>query len=511
MAHTIRAVIRLVSLLLERPMSALGRMRTLGQRPEWVESGHWSPSGSEGLTAASLCNGVEEKRGVELARRRRGPSLTRLARTSVLETYHTMVLLVTLAFIAIISPAPTPADVAALAKFVADDRSYAAMARAEAEKRLDLLPAVLGDPAAFELEAAGIVALADNGHTVYFPPQWTMRYSRSNVRFGLFADGLFVISAPTAKAPLLGRRVAKINGHSWREVRQAYSRYQGGSESFKDQFFAYFAETPALLKAAGYSRDGHRLRIGFDNGEETLATASSAPLSGEEAMLGVPHLRAAAPLIKGKTPLYLQASHQLYAFAELPEIDAAYIRLDAIGGQGLEAFLSDTLARLRAGRQHNIVVDLRMNMGGDLNRAREFAKALPALARGGRLYAITSGRTFSAAISTLGYLRQAGPGKITIVGEPIGDRLEFFAEGGVRELPDLGARLLLATERHNYRKGCSESDCHAAIRDNPIAVEGLLPDIAAPMRFADYVAGRDPALEAISLDIAQRRNAGEPH
>ena len=96
------------------------------------------------------------------------------------------------------------------------------------------------------------------------------------------------------------------------------------------------------------------------------------------------------------------------------------------------------------------------------------------------------------------------PARVTIVGEPVGDRLEFWAEGGIRDLP-MGAKLLLATERHNYQTGCPEADCHGSIRDHPIRVESLQPDIAAPLRFADFRAGRDPSMAAIDRDIRSRR------
>jgi hypothetical protein len=145
-------------------------------------------------------------------------------------------------------------------------------------------------------------------------------------------------------------------------------------------------------------------------------------------------------------------------------------------------------------------------MGGDLNIARDFMQALPGIAQD-RVYAITSGRTFSAAISSLGYLKQAAGDRLTIVGEPIGDRLEFWAEGDIMELPGLGAVILYASERHNYMTGCPEPDCHAAIREHPIRVRSLQPDIPTSLSWAAFSAGRDPAMAAIVRDIGRRRQA----
>ena len=53
--------------------------------------------------------------------------------------------------------------------------------------------------------------------------------------------------------------------------------------------------------------------------------------------------------------------------------------------------------------------------------------------------------------------KQAAGDRLAIVGEPIGDRLEFWAEGDIMRLPGLGALMLYATERHNYMTGCPEA------------------------------------------------------
>ena len=60
----------------------------------------------------------------------------------------------------------------------------------------------------------------------------------------------------------------------------------------------------------------------------------------------------------------------------------------------------------------------------------------------------TSRANFSAAISIAGYLEQAAPTRVRIVGEPIGDHLGCFAEGWPTRLAHAGEVLLPATERH---------------------------------------------------------------
>jgi hypothetical protein len=404
--------------------------------------------------------------------------------------------------------APGPADIDAVRTYVDRNRAYSPAERAEALRRLELLPGLVATPARFELEVAHIAALADNGHSVLLPPQWPSRFRRSPVHLGLFADGLYVVAAN--RRELVGRRVLRINGRDWREIRAAYARYQGGLPGFRDQFVTLFMEMPALLAAAGFGSDRDRIAFTLDaRGRPGTVTVRAvlAPYRDEAAFTGQsPLLDGARMLPEAGVPLYLRQRGLLFRLVFPPALDGAYIQLNAIRGLGISTFFEATLATLRERRPRNIVVDLRFNMGGDLNIARDFMQALPGIARD-RVYAITSGRTFSAAIASLGYLKQAAGDRLTIVGEPIGDRLEFWAEGDILPLPGLGAMLLYASERHNYMTGCPEPDCHAAIRERPIRVRSLQPDIPTTLSWADYRAGRDPAMAAIAADITRRRAA----
>ena len=108
----------------------------------------------------------------------------------------------------------------------------------------------------------------------------------------------------------------------------------------------------------------------------------------------------------------------------------------------------------------------------------------------------------AAAISTVAYLKQSAPDRVTIVGEIVGDRLDFHAEGPVFTLPNSGGAILYATERHDYRTGCRNiENCHGSVVRHPISVESLAPDIEAPWTIEAYRAGRDPGLDAIAAAL----------
>jgi hypothetical protein len=125
-------------------------------------------------------------------------------------------------------------------------------------------------------------------------------------------------------------------------------------------------------------------------------------------------------------------------------------------------------------------------------------QSLPELVPG-RIFVLTSPWTFSAAISSVGYLEQSAPERVTIVGEGVGDRLRMWSEGEVVDLPNSHAGILYANERHDYLTGCKGyRDCHGNVARHPIAVPDLDPDVAAPWTLEAYRAGRDPAMEAVA-------------
>jgi hypothetical protein len=111
---------------------------------------------------------------------------------------------------------------------------------------------------------------------------------------------------------------------------------------------------------------------------------------------------------------------------------------------------------------------------------------------------LTSPWTFSAAITTVAALKQAGGSKVMIVGEPVGDGLAFWAEGGAFNLPNSGITAYFTTARHDYARPCTNRrTCFWLNELFPVRVRNLQPEISAPLTFAAYSTGRDPALDAI--------------
>ena len=401
------------------------------------------------------------------------------------------------------------------------DNSYAPAARTEAATRLGRLEAEIDKvtPARFAIVLAQVTALADNGHTNAAGAARARQFNRIPLRLTALGQDFHVVRATEANADLLGARLVSIDGHGVAQLRDSARTLFGGVPQRRDRFAPFLFESPAQLSAMGLARDSASASYTFltldgKTVQRRLADEPNrAPDARGGARLMFPDL---LPDEQGKWRTLLAAARAPWALLEpelpfrwraAPEIDGMMVELRQTvnaPGHPIGEFLATMTTRIQADRPRNLVVDLRLNGGGNLNTARGFMQSLPTLVPG-RIFVLTSPWTFSAAISSLGYLEQTAPDRVTIVGEEVGDRLEFWAEGRPVTLPISGYVFSIATERHDYKNGCRAfTDCHRPVVANPIAVPSLTPDISAPWTIDAYRAGRDPGIEAVVAELRKR-------
>ncbi len=415
------------------------------------------------------------------------------------------------------------ADAAYLARFPEFDRAYSPSARREAQRLLALLQREAGDLTheQFVLRVAEIAALADNGHTSIGENAFKKNTPRLPLRTYEFADGLYVVWAAPELTGLLGARIDTIDGRSISALHTGLRRYSGGTDAHRVRMQSAILESPALLQAAGLAnaRDALTFRGVLANGAaferriEAQQRDRSAWVSSSQRLLfptweGAPM----QGLMNGRTelPIYLRHSSNLFSLEAAPE-RGLYIGLSHNGDADespIGVFLEGALTRVRSERPAYVVIDMRMNGGGDYTTTYAFAQALPQAANGAPIYVFTSAWTFSAAITTVAALKTAGGDQVIIVGEPVGDRLDFWAEGGTFDLPNAFVQVHYASGRHIYNGPCRDRATCFWLNDRyPVRVRTLEPDIAAPLTFEAYRALRDPAIEAVLADQARRRSS----
>ncbi len=403
------------------------------------------------------------------------------------------------------------ADAAYLEAFPKYDRSYSPEARADAQRMADQLASEAASLSheQFVMRVAEIAALADNAHTSIDENAFMKNTPRLPLRTYLFSDGLFVLRADHANADLLGARIDLIDGIPVPYVFGTLRKYAGGIDSRRKRQLLPVLESPTLLQAAGLPADGQALVY-------SGITASGQPftrrIQAEKRGPAAPVMNSARLLIpapadapmrslleSNRAPLSLTHPSELFWLAPIGA-SGLYIDLTYNNDSDdlpLEKFLGGALDQVNRDKPQFVVLDMRMNGGGDYSKSYAFARALPTTAVK-RIYVLTSPFTFSAAITTVAALKDAGGSKVTIVGEPVGDRLDFWAEGGAFALPNSFVKVYYAAGRHKYDGPCNDpSTCFWLNRRYPVRVKSLVPDIRAPWTFADYRDGRDPAMEAV--------------
>lgn len=409
-------------------------------------------------------------------------------------------------------------------RFMASDKSYTPEARAEAERRLAALEAQAGavSDAAFVLELSRIVALADNGHTRLNAGARARRFNRVEIRLVPFGEDFHVLWTRPEHADLLGGRLTAIDGYPIDDLREAARSLSGGTPAFRDRFSPYLFESPQQLNALGLAVEADEAiyRFSMPDGRVLQRRLLALPPAPERPVLGVsrmldPTREGAEPgdwatlQMTTDAPWSIAAGGETFRWRDAPEMDAIVIDMRANNNTATRKvleFLNEAEAQRAALGRSNVVLDMRMNGGGNLTLTQAFMAQWPdKLGPQGRFVVLTSPWTFSAAISSTLYLKQAGGDRVVLVGEEPGDRLEFWAEGLPITSPS-GLVLGPARERHDYRNGCRDyTDCHGNVVRKPISVDSAGPEIAAPWTIEAYAAGRDPGMEAAARVLEKQR------
>jgi hypothetical protein len=194
-------------------------------------------------------------------------------------------------------------------------------------------------------------------------------------------------------------------------------------------------------------------------------------------------------------PLYLRHPDQNYAFEYLPDSQTLYVqynRSQDMQGESVSQFGERVLAALESKPVRTLVVDLRFNTGGNLELGSPVMKKLQAASNGRRVFILTGRATFSAGLAHVAEWKQWG--KALLVGEPVGDALDFWAEGGNIRLPNSGLTVHYADAFHGYstRKYPEREPFFLDLNATTLAPDRLVQPTAR-----EYLDGKDPVLDAV--------------
>ena len=322
-----------------------------------------------------------------------------------------------------------------------------------------------------------IVALIGDGHTHLDLPPSFLRYP---VELQWFGDELRVIAAQEPYHAAVGARVLAVGSSSVRDVMELTSQLVPRAENqWRTRLTATIHFTsPEVLHGLGVIADRENAPFALElaTGERTTMTFSPATFRGFSTWR----------MATGeKPPLYLQRLAEPWWTEFLPAAQTVYFSFTGYPPDAEFRERTTALAQLLdESHARRLVIDLRRNQGGDLDRFRRvflpIVKSRSAINRKGGLFVITGPGTFSAATVNALDLRNEANG--ILVGSPTGMRPNHYGEHAEFRLPNSAFRVSYSTRYYRF----------AADTDSAV-----VPDRLIEPTWAEFSAGRDPVMEWI--------------
>jgi len=399
------------------------------------------------------------------------------------------------------------------------DKSFSAEQLVLLDRTIDeaLVRADTLSPAEFALAIMRAAAIPRNGHT---RASVGMMLHDLPIRAWWFADGLYVISVHPQFADLLGARIDAFGPLTRDAALERAAPLISGNDQRIRYLSAVYLMYPELLCHIGAAADANDVPLTLRLPDGSAHTARLGRVDSPDP--GDPH----DPVLRGYSVLIPDdagmAGRWLHVLDNVPHRPAIYtppvdLAQQWIGDGGKVLYPRSNViqsvdqtpldqkllfgvleASVVSRRPRFVIVDLRLNNGGNFFNTILFAQALPRLLPpDGRIFVLVSRATFSAALVTTAMLKGHGSDRTTLIGETMGDNSRFWAENRNVILPNSGIVLSYSMGFHDWTGGCSDpQQCYWPAVGFGTRTASLEPEVRIEPNFTDYAAGRDPVLDA---------------
>jgi hypothetical protein len=299
-----------------------------------------------------------------------------------------------------------------------------------------------------------------------------------------FFDGLYVTAAKGEGAPLLGGRIVRVDGVAIEQVLGSFAAVWPSNNAAWVHHDVGLALKPAVLRGArlaGTAAVSAPVTLEVEVNRAVVKAMLTPRPDGGDGL--VPLSRKSLPVETWRPsvrPNFVHAEGKVLVIA----FDRLSDKRDSI-----LAFVRDAFAAMESPEIERVVLDLRRNDGGSnlmgegLRRHLERSR----FNRPGGLYLLTSGKTFSAAQNLTSRIERET--WAVFVGEPSGGAPNHYGDGRPFQSDGFTA--------HVSSLPWFDSDP----LDKRI---WTMPDVLVPLRFADWIAGRDAAMEAAFAHVDDR-------
>lgn len=290
-----------------------------------------------------------------------------------------------------------------------------------------------------------------------------------------FHDGAYVTAAAGAAAPLLGARITRVGELEADALVRAVAEQWPGNDAWAHRWAGAHFSSPALLHGIGATREqGAPVQVEAQLGSRRLRARLAPGAAGELRNLDRPQS------LRETWRTQYTANNFAHVHGRV-----VYISCDDMAdveGKTFIDFTRECFAAMEAASAERLFLDLRRNGGGNNYLPEALRKRIlrSHFNRPGGLYVLTSPFTFSAAQNPTTRLERDS--FAIFVGEPTGGAPNHYGDAQTLAGAASGIVSMVST--------IPWFDSYPSDRR-----EWIMPDLPAPVTFADWRTGRDAALD----------------
>ena len=334
---------------------------------------------------------------------------------------------------------------------------------------------------------------AELGHSGTPPPKPpSLQLAQLPVRFELFDDGLFVVTARPEHAGLIGHRVIAFDDTTVEDAIAAVRAVSFTENYSRAKLLAPdrlgLPDVLAYLEVTA-APDRLLLKTRSADGDEVSTEMRALASPGLKFDDGLPDT----------LPAWQKHRHEYRWYEVLPDNGAIYVQVNQFEEEPVRpygAFVAETIAAAREAGVSRYIIDLRHNSGGIGAWVTPFVTGLgrSEFNEYGRLFVLMGRTTFSAAQHFLHKFEEFT--YAAFVGEPSGARPSHYGDAQRVLLENSGITLRVSTI---YWHSWLANDFRDAIN----------PHLPVRVVASDYFGGRDPVLSAAINYTAPATLAGQ--